>query len=832
MDSLVEGKTYSLSIDEKNMGNKSYIYVKLTDSMVKSIEEHTKQAGGSNPKIQFNEYDGMITFPSDKGTQKYAFSLSDTGGKENEDWNNLPNRSFECVQQNKNGSLESLGGLMMKMQIRAKEDSYENTKSKVAAAEKEQKQYCTKEIKPSIYHLGHQLIVNQQKSFATFLNSCSLPTAKSLAPVRSKNNIGNMLTTVSSARHDSNPLVRPMSISSARRNSNPSVWPMPISSARRNSNPFGKSASILPGSPESITFQHQRKENSKSKVPSGIQRQPLRDRIIHLLALRPYKKPEILLKLRTEGVNEKDKNNLTGILAQVSTMKKNSYYLSDGLWNEVQENWKFYSPDDAEIVRKNKQQHVLKKIHLDNQPSTFPKKRLPNDNSANIYPSLKKQRISRLNGQSKSLYSRESNQHGNPENAFKGMNFLNTKASLMQETEKHSSFIESHNKDYKNTNFNQVSQATKLFSPEYRKKNIDLNSPTTQSSGYVSKDSSRSSKEPSSDELNFEGVIYDQKLKRESDSKMARTEDSNLSFLVPSSCLKNDKQNSLQKTPASSYKQERNNKKFYENNPISSNNREYEMKADNLNSSTLCSNLNGDSNCDPFKSSNLECEKKEGLKLVFKIKSDKSIKPPKESFQYKLKNNSQISSAHSSRLLKKSYDAVKTSTVKSSLKYDHLKSSPITESPLLSSIQDAVCHQTSDATKYASEETETLSDNSEKELEWNANYFERHYVKIVSEKQRLRYITVYNDDVHAYNELWKQISAVRNNFVALQKQLEECEKGSAEYQRLEKKIQEEYEAANNFEYKNKRKESFYLYGKLCHIKKLLDQYDLEQRKSK
>ncbi|XP_055941838.1 RNA polymerase II elongation factor ELL-like [Argiope bruennichi] len=405
MDSLVEGKTYSLSIDEKNMGNKSYIYVKLTDSMVKSIEEHTKQAGGSNPKIQFNEYDGMITFPSDKGTQKYAFSLSDTGGKENEDWNNLPNRSFECVQQNKNGSLESLGGLMMKMQIRAKEDSYENTKSKVAAAEKEQKQYCTKEIKPSIYHLGHQLIVNQQKSFATFLNSCSLPTAKSLAPVRSKNNIGNMLTTVSSARHDSNPLVRPMSISSARRNSNPSVWPMPISSARRNSNPFGKSASILPGSPESITFQHQRKENSKSKVPSGIQRQPLRDRIIHLLALRPYKKPEILLKLRT------------------------------------------------------------------------------------------------------GLYSRESNQHGNPENAFKGMNFLNTKASLMQETEKHSSFIESHNKDYKNTNFNQVSQATKLFSPEYRKKNIDLNSPTTQSSGYVSKDSSRSSKEPSSDELNFEGRI-------------------------------------------------------------------------------------------------------------------------------------------------------------------------------------------------------------------------------------------------------------------------------------------------------------------------------------
>lgn len=39
--------------------------------------------------------------------------------------------------------------------------------------------------------------------------------------------------------------------------------------------------------------------------------------MIHLLALKPYKKPEILARLHRDGVNQKDKNSLGVLLQQV-----------------------------------------------------------------------------------------------------------------------------------------------------------------------------------------------------------------------------------------------------------------------------------------------------------------------------------------------------------------------------------------------------------------------------------------------------------------------------------------------------------------------------------
>ena len=42
-----------------------------------------------------------------------------------------------------------------------------------------------------------------------------------------------------------------------------------------------------------------------------------RDRVVHLLALRPYKKPELILRLQKDRVVMKDKNQLSNILSQV-----------------------------------------------------------------------------------------------------------------------------------------------------------------------------------------------------------------------------------------------------------------------------------------------------------------------------------------------------------------------------------------------------------------------------------------------------------------------------------------------------------------------------------
>lgn len=46
---------------------------------------------------------------------------------------------------------------------------------------------------------------------------------------------------------------------------------------------------------------------------------PLRERIIHLLALKPYRKPELLLWLERERAGPNDKAKLGAILEEVRT---------------------------------------------------------------------------------------------------------------------------------------------------------------------------------------------------------------------------------------------------------------------------------------------------------------------------------------------------------------------------------------------------------------------------------------------------------------------------------------------------------------------------------
>lgn len=62
--------------------------------------------------------------------------------------------------------------------------------------------------------------------------------------------------------------------------------------------------------------------NKRSLVPSPVAHRPLRDRIIHLLALKPYRKPELLLWLDRERATPKDKADLTSVLEEVRYLVK------------------------------------------------------------------------------------------------------------------------------------------------------------------------------------------------------------------------------------------------------------------------------------------------------------------------------------------------------------------------------------------------------------------------------------------------------------------------------------------------------------------------------
>ncbi|GFY44110.1 RNA polymerase II elongation factor ELL2 [Trichonephila inaurata madagascariensis] len=126
----------------------------------------------------------------------------------------------------------------------------------------------------------------------------------------------------------------------------------------------------------------------------------LRDRIIHILALRPYKKPELLLRLKKEGILEKDKNNLTAVLAQVSVLKKNVHHLTESLWKEVQCNWKLYSKEDAKIIQEKIENHCQSKKRPAIHANQLDKKNLGDGEISNTYQPSKKQRISHFNGKS------------------------------------------------------------------------------------------------------------------------------------------------------------------------------------------------------------------------------------------------------------------------------------------------------------------------------------------------------------------------------------------------------------------------------------------------
>ncbi|XP_023585896.1 RNA polymerase II elongation factor ELL2 isoform X2 [Trichechus manatus latirostris] len=90
----------------------------------------------------------------------------------------------------------------------------------------------------------------------------------------------------------------------------------------------------------------------KTHSSSSVSQRPYRDRVIHLLALKAYKKPELLARLQKDGVNQKDKNSLGAILQQVANLnpKDLSYTLKDYVFKELQRDWPGYNEIDRQSL--------------------------------------------------------------------------------------------------------------------------------------------------------------------------------------------------------------------------------------------------------------------------------------------------------------------------------------------------------------------------------------------------------------------------------------------------------------------------------------------------
>ncbi|CAJ1051500.1 RNA polymerase II elongation factor ELL2 [Xyrichtys novacula] len=147
-----------------------------------------------------------------------------------------------------------------------------------------------------------------------------------------------------------------------------------------------------------------------------VSQRPFRDRIIHLLALRSYKKLEVLARLQRDGINQKDRNSLGTTLQQVATLnpKDNTYSLKDFMYRDVQREWPGYSDDEKSQVDR----ILARKLGLSAEaPSsssspkecvpTSPQKRLPDfDFIDPLAP--KKARISHLSNRGPAISSSSS----------------------------------------------------------------------------------------------------------------------------------------------------------------------------------------------------------------------------------------------------------------------------------------------------------------------------------------------------------------------------------------------------------------------------------------
>ncbi|KAJ8982334.1 hypothetical protein NQ317_009450, partial [Molorchus minor] len=232
------------------------------------------------------------------------------------------------------GPLEGLGSIPYKIRIHANDDVYEVTRNRMTEAEDKYKNKCTREIKPNQTDIGRKVKVKQ--------------TRPPVLPIR-RETTPSMRPSMQASPYQSN------SIPSSKP---PQPPPPPVLSSTPNgllSNGLGSNhvSSSRPqlNNREALGAGHRKAAPQPSKPYLSF-----RERLIQLLALRPFKKIELLDRLTKEGLRER--NSVTSVLKQVSNINDNCYILKRPLWNEVHEDWPFYSESEKQILKRRKPQNL------------------------------------------------------------------------------------------------------------------------------------------------------------------------------------------------------------------------------------------------------------------------------------------------------------------------------------------------------------------------------------------------------------------------------------------------------------------------------------------
>uniref|UniRef100_A0A4Y0BKA6 OCEL domain-containing protein n=1 Tax=Anopheles funestus TaxID=62324 RepID=A0A4Y0BKA6_ANOFN len=381
-----------------NDENKELIFVKLTDSALRAIEEfqrtQAKLGTSHNPSIQFLQNgQGFLSFPSGgNNVQKFNFSITD-----------IDTGSIECIQQAQ-GQLQNMGHIPHKMRIHANDDVYETTRHRLAAAEENQKNKCTREIKPNQTDIGRKVklknpairnipssnaaVVNKRDSIYSnnTVNKSSSVAASQLSSNNSVNNYNNLAT--------SPKLVKTNGLHQSSQQQQPPQQQQPQQQPLlQQSNQSQQPTQLLPVQQPKPGYQHtvhdpphtqqqphqklsengnvqNRVANGRKTANADYMKCNIKERLIHMLALKPYKRPELAVKLQQDGVRKEEMKCTQQILKTISSSRDGVLILHRNIWNEVQDDWPFYSEQDRQAVKRRRPQNLTPPLSSDGGSST------------------------------------------------------------------------------------------------------------------------------------------------------------------------------------------------------------------------------------------------------------------------------------------------------------------------------------------------------------------------------------------------------------------------------------------------------------------------------
>ncbi|XP_055316484.1 RNA polymerase II elongation factor Ell isoform X2 [Sitodiplosis mosellana] len=402
MAALCTGISYGLSQSCLSNENKELIFVKLTDSAYRAIEEYQKNQNklSSHATIQFLGHDGYLSFPSlsKSGGQKFSFTIAETEGLQG---------SFECIKQDRN-ELEVLGSLPQKMRIHANEDVYEATRHRMAVAEENQKNKCTREIKPNQTGIGRQVKVKVKTSIPRLSN---IPTNNNATLNKRDSSSSSSSSNYIDSSSNPNSWINQLETRNAEDRNRNINSTNTINNNSIENHLTGTSITTTTASPIKNNLHHhhnnnisshnhhqynnhqqqnnnnhhnnninnfQNRANSRNSSSSNsygrgnpdIVKRPIKERLIHMLALRPYKKPEIYSKITNEGVRNSERACIGTLLKSLSFMRDNTYHLHRHLWNDVHEDWPFYTEQDRQSLKRRKPENLTPPLSSDGGSST------------------------------------------------------------------------------------------------------------------------------------------------------------------------------------------------------------------------------------------------------------------------------------------------------------------------------------------------------------------------------------------------------------------------------------------------------------------------------